>query len=88
MQGPAGQPPPLPQARPGWRRAWDPRSAKEARGPGWLVSHLYDPHVQACLRGQLLPHVPGRLRGVLVGVLQCLQLLRRDGGPGSLSSGL
>lgn len=43
--------------------------AKGSRGSGWPVPHLYDPHVQARLRGKLLPHVPGGLGGVLVGVL-------------------
>lgn len=47
-------------------------------------AHLHHPHVQPRLGGELLPHVPGRLGGVLVGVLQRLQLLGRDGGPGPL----
>lgn len=61
-------------------------------GAGWRgVSpwpHLYHPHVEPRLGGELLPHVPGGLGGVFVGVLQRLQLLGRDGGPGPLSARL
>jgi len=46
--------------------------------------YLHHPHVEAGLRRQLLPHVSRGLRGVVVGVLQRLQLLRGDGGAGSL----
>lgn len=70
-QHPAAQHPPC----------WDQPILGAGGRPG---AHLHHPHVQPRLGGELLPHVPGGLGGVLVGVLQRLQLLGRDGGPGPL----
>lgn len=43
-------------------------------------THLYDAHRQARLFGQLLPDVPCRLRRLIEGRLEHLQLLGLDGG--------
>lgn len=49
-----------------------------------LEPHLHYPHVQARVLRQLLAHMSGGFRTVVVGGLQCLQLLGRDCGAGPL----
>ena len=71
---------------------WNPTQALAGAQPGaglWAEacpwSHLHHSHVQPRLGGELLPHMPCRLGGILVGILQRLQLLGCDGGAGPLS---
>ena len=52
-------------------------------GASVLEPDLDDSHVQACLLGELLSHVAGRLGVFLIGLLEYLQLLRGYSGPGS-----
>lgn len=55
------------------------------KGAARAYTHLYDPHGQPGLLRQLLPDVPGGLRGRREGRLQDLQLLRFYGGPRTAS---
>lgn len=45
---------------------------------------MHYPHVQARVLRQLLAHMSGGFRTIVVGGLQCLQLLGRDCGAGPL----
>lgn len=49
-----------------------------------LEPDLHYPHVQARVLRQLLTHMSGGFRTIVVGGFQCLQLLGRDRGAGSL----
>jgi len=53
--------------------------------PPVLEPHLDDAHVEPRLGGQLFPYVPCWFRGRVEGILEYLQLLGLDSGPGSPS---